>query len=562
MIFHPSEHTLSRYSDGELTGMRAKRVAAHLETCARCRAVVSSVRALGDSARGAAAPAMRGGVWERIAERRSGGERVILPVEAGAGPARSRLWIAAVAAALVIAAIGIVARPLVRHAAAADRPTLTFSPAFPKPGSSVNVRYQADPLLADESALRVRAAFFSSYLSRDASDYFAPRGVVVASLTRNADGTFGGTLAFPDSAAYALLIVENDDGSQIDSNHCGLFDLVSASPDGRPSFAGLLARAMRGTVACCIPGTSGRALMAADSLVAIYPDSAQSWATKVMVEGSSRIPNWLSVFSSRERRFAKLEKTLAARASISPGEMSAMARYAGMIEDSAASERWRARLLDEYPSDPRSLVMLGWDARAPSPDSARALLPRFEEAWTTRSDARELIADRGLGMAIATKDTLAMARWASRFEALPAPGIVLFQPSFLADSLTRSTAHRQLDALVREVLAEPRASRDLYFTRPQDSIRRHFVAAHALVMLSDGMLKDSQPRLALDTINVAIRLVSGAALPVCGTNGVYRERAKVFFVLGDSASAHCDLTFADKSDSAPGKTCVRWAAAP
>ncbi len=562
MIFHPSESTLSRYSDGELTGMKARRVAAHLESCARCRATVAEVRALGESARAATAPAVRGGTWTRVEERRAGGERVILPVEPGAAPARNRLWFVAAAAAVAIAAIGLIAQPLVRHAAAADRAALSFSPSFPKPGAAVSIHYRPDQRLADEHTLRVRAAFFSSYLSRDASDYFAPRGVVVASLTRNADGSFGGTLEFPDSAVYGLLIVENEDGSVIDSDHRGLFDLVAAAPSGRPSFAGLLARAMRGTVACCIPGTSGRALVAADSLVAIYPDSAQSWATRVIVEGSSRIPHWLSVFSARERRFAALEKALATRASISPGEMNAMAIYAGVIEDSAGAERWRARLLEQYPSDPRSLVVIGWDARIPSPDSARALLPRFEEAWTTRSDARELIADRGLGMAIATKDSVAVERWAARYETLPAQGMVLFQTPFVTDPLTRAMAHRQLDALVRGLLAQPRVSRDLYYTRQQDSLRRHFVAAHALVMLSDGMLKDSQPRLALDTMNVAIRLVSGAALPVCGTNAVYRERAKVFFALGDSASGHKDLAFAARTDSAPGKTCVRWAAAP
>jgi hypothetical protein len=562
VIFHPSERTLSRYSDGELTGLRAKRVAAHLEGCADCRAVVASFRELGASARNAAAPAMRGGVWERIAERRGGGERVILPQDAVSAAARGTRWVAVAAAVLVIASVVIVARPLVRHAAAADRSALTFSPALPRPGATVAIHYRPDARLADEGSLHVRARFYSSYLSSDASDFFAPRGIVVAALTKNADGSFGGTMQFPDSAAYALLIVENADGSQIDTDHRGLFDLVAAAPNGRPSFDGLLARVMRRTVACCIPGTSGRALAAADSLVAIYPDSAQSWAARVSTEGSSRIPHWLSVFSARERRFAALEKSLAMRPSVSAAEMGAMARFAAMIEDSAAAVRWRARLLESYPSDPRSLVMIAWDEHVPSADSARAVLPRFEEGWANRSDARELIAELGLGMAITAKDTAAIGRWASRYETLPAPGVFLFQSSFLTDPATRTTAHRQLDALVREVLAEPRVSRDLYYTRQQDSLRRRFVAARALVTLSDGMLSDSQPRLALDTMNVAVRLVSGAALPVCGTNGVYRERARVFFALGDSASGNRDLAAGARSDSAPGKTCVRWAAAP
>ncbi len=66
MIFHPSERALSRYADGELTGLRAKRVAAHLESCVECRGVVAAIRELGALARNASAPTMRGGVWERI----------------------------------------------------------------------------------------------------------------------------------------------------------------------------------------------------------------------------------------------------------------------------------------------------------------------------------------------------------------------------------------------------------------------------------------------------------------------------------------------------------------
>jgi hypothetical protein len=312
-----------------------------------------------------------------------------------------------------------------------------------------------------------------------------------------------------------------------------------------------------------MPDPGGRALAAADSLVAIYPDSAQSWLLQVSVQGASRIPHWLRVFSARERRFAALEKSLGARATVSPAEMEAMASFASLIEDSAAAARWRTRLLETYPSDPRTLWIVSFDQRLNGPDSARKELPRFETAWRSRSDARVLIVESGLMMAIQSTDSSAIERWTSRYAELPAPPFFVPESERrFEDPVLRTAVQRQLTATVRTLLAEPRVSRDLYYTREQDSLRRRFVAADALVIQSDAMLSAAQPRLALDTMNVAVGLISGAALPVCGSGSVYRGRAKVQFVLGDSASGRRDLAFGARTDSLPGRTCVRWAAAP
>ena len=170
-----------------------------------------------------------------------------------------------------------------------------------------------------------------------------------------------------------------------------------------------------------------------------------------------------------------------------------MSSYAAMIEDSAASARWRARLLAEYPSDPRSLVaMIGYNSQPPSADSARALLPRFDKAWTNRSDARDLTrASSGSGWRSRRRTAWRSGDGHRASTGLPAPGIVLFQSSFLADPLRAPVLSANSTALVRELLAEPRVSRDLYYTRQQDSLRRRFVAANALVTLSDGMLSAS-----------------------------------------------------------------------
>jgi hypothetical protein len=563
MILHPNAFTLSRFSDGGLPAWRAKRAAAHLERCASCRARIASARALGDLARGASAPAMRAGVWERVAERRTRGERMIMPAATARPMPRIARWARVAAAVIMAAAVGLIAQSFVRHAAAAGPGALSFAPLYPKPGSDVSLRYRSVADLADQRALRVRARFYTSSVSTDATDLLSPLGVVVASLAKSADGTFAGALHFPDSAVYALLIVENDDGSQIDNDHRSLFDLVAAAPNGRPSIAGLLARAARGTATCCMPpGTRGRAMAAAESLVAIYPDSAQSWDRLVNVEGSSRIPHWLRVFDARERRFATLERALAMRATVSPAEMYAMASLAALIEDSSAAARWRARLIDAYPWDPRTLPIVADGVRNHGQAAAREELARFDSGWAHRSGGGTFIAEDGLLIAIQARDSAAIERWVSRFIELPAPPFFVPVPDTLfSDPRIRVPIQRQLTAMTRGFLAEPRASRDLYFTRQQDSLRRQWIAALAITRQSEAQLRASQPRAALDSINVAVRLVVGAASPVCGAGEVYRERARVQSALGDSLAANRDLALAARSDSLPGKTCIKWAAA-
>ena len=563
MTLHPNALTLSRFSDGDLPAWRAKLVAAHLRGCADCRAVVASVRAFADSARAAPSPAMRAGVWERIAERRGGGEKVIMPAETAQTIPRRPRWTAVAAAVIVAAAVVLIAQPFVRRAAAADPSALSFAPLYPKPGTDVSVRYRAVAELAEQQTLRVRARFYTSSISTDVTDIFSPLGVVVASLARSADGTFSGTLHFPDSAVYALLIVENDDGSQVDNDHRSLFDLVAAAPSGRPSFAGLRARAVRGQATCCMPpGTRARALVAADSLVVIYPDSAQSWHILVSVEGSSRIPHWLRVFDARERRFASLEKALGTRATVSSAEMQAMASLAGMIEDSVAAARWRSRLVDTYPLDPRTLYIIADRAQNHGQAAARSELPRFDTAWAHRSGTGTQIAEDGLLIAIEAKDSAAIARWVSRLADLPAPPYFVPVPeAWLADSVIRKAVQRQMMAITREMLAEPRTSRDLYYTRQQESLRRRWIAAYALITQGTALLSASQPHAALDSMNVAVGLVAGAPLPICGSGPVYRGRAKVQLALADSSAANRDLALAARSDSAPGKTCIKWAEA-
>jgi hypothetical protein len=81
MASHPSERDLHRFADDGMPVEQRQRTAAHLLACARCRTVVTDVRAIGDAARAhdTEAPDLAA-LREQILARRAAGARVILPV--------------------------------------------------------------------------------------------------------------------------------------------------------------------------------------------------------------------------------------------------------------------------------------------------------------------------------------------------------------------------------------------------------------------------------------------------------------------------------------------------
>jgi hypothetical protein len=535
VIFHQTASTLSRYADGGLAGMTAKRVAAHLETCADCRAMVASYRELGASARKAAVPAMRGGVWERIAERRGGGERVILPVETAGARVVSRTWVA-VAAAVVVIAAAVMTLPLTRGASAGELGRLTFAPALPKPGTTVSIVYAPIAALAEEPKLELLALYVTRapYSVRNPNAPWRPAGRVVATLARQIDGRFTATLLLPDSLIYAVFSVSDPSGEIVDSDHRRLWELRTAGADGRPAFSSLLASA---------DGTpqggamDPRANAAAESLVAIYPDSAQSWAVQMHVQGSSRVPHWLSVFDQRERRFAKLETSLAKRATISPAEMTAMARIAAMVEDTAAERNWNSRLIAAYPLDPRAITAMYWRTLQLPRDSARARLSVMDSVWNAAPQSHALVAEIGLDVALNAGDSAAIRLWVRRELAATEPGYLYWGLASYRDPEIRAAITASLRAQLDLLLNDSTPGRSLMSTRSRDRLYRQGLAAGVLGRLGQAMLLDKRYAAARDTLGIAIQRSEG----FCGYAYLHRYRATVDLIMGDTAEAERDL---------------------
>jgi hypothetical protein len=528
MLIHPRSYTLARVADGELAPERQKRVAAHLAECARCRATVASVRALGDAARATEPPAASDALWARIAARRASGERVLPPADAPEAARGLLTRNAAVAAAAVAVVLILAVAGVEGVVAASQRGVLSLTPMHPLPGKIVSVRYRPVTELAGAPALELRARFVRGRELLWYSVYGDLEGVAVARLSRGADGNFSGTFVLPDSASYALLSVSTAGGDSVDTNSRALWDLVASQSDGRVSFVGLRVQAFRprGT-----PAGGGRAVAAADRLVALYPDSAQSWVMQVERQGSSRIPHWLSVFSRREKRYATLDSALSARLSVSAPEMEAMISYATLIEEPEAAAHWRSRLLTEHPEDLLSIAARTDSEWKDHHELAKSALIVLDRAWMTQQD--EEISRYGEVVARIARDSVAFAKWTQR-RALVCGYCFLYDPSHTnVDPSVRDAAANGLRQRYLALTSDTIATRSLLSTRREDRGRRRNEAAFTLLGLGRQLAASGQASAARDTLALASELAHG----MCGGALVDSVRIMTLRSLGDSAEA-------------------------
>jgi len=479
MLFHPSDAALDEFDSGTLRGARAERLTSHLAECARCRSRLRFAREVREAARVSPAPEPRPGTWDRIAERRAAGERVLVAADWAAAPARVRRLSFSGAAAAVTLIVFVAALGVEGVLVASQRGKLTITPLHPAPGSTITFRYQPASGLRSAGAVVVRAR----YVGVREELWYAVRGrlpgLAVSTLRPAGDGSFTGSARLPDSAVYALFSVEDPQGAVVDANGGLLWDVVAAGPDGRASFDGLRARAARGR-------PSARALEAADSLVAFYADSAQSWAIQTDVQGASRIPHWLRVFDERERRYARLDAALSGRASLSAAEVAAMVDLAAQVEDSAGAAHWRARLLAEHPDD-----ILAIEARtapgsaALTPAEGKSSLAAMERLWR-RMPGDDVLINLGITVALPSGDSAAVRIWSERYAVRYGRGVPTVH-----DPAARAGAKEGLEARLTRLRSDSIDERSLLSTRQRDLLYRRGLIADALgalgaIQIADG----------------------------------------------------------------------------
>src|SRR6185503_1456803 len=266
---HPSADELAELATASHWTQRS-RAAEHVERCDRCRRALELLRgatvALKEMPARGPSPALRA----RILSSRAQGVRTILPAGNVARPPRDRRLLPLAAAGLLAAVGGLlVARTTREVEGSGTTGTLVLSPAMPRAGARVTVRYEPEARLARERWLALRARMRSP----NGGEYnIGIPTTTIALLRRDAKGVFTGGFAFPDSIVYAALVVEDSAASIVDDHGGRDWEVLISQNPGVPSVEALDQR---------VHDMMGRnweeAVATARRMVALYPDDPRAW---------------------------------------------------------------------------------------------------------------------------------------------------------------------------------------------------------------------------------------------------------------------------------------------
>ncbi|MFW6089084.1 MAG: zf-HC2 domain-containing protein, partial [Gemmatimonadota bacterium] len=397
---HPTKLTLSRYSDGDLSARRSRRVGRHVERCAECREYVGFIRELGTVARQLDSPRVRelvdADIRRELRGRRDRGERT------PADRMRS-LESLVVVAALVLVGGGYL---LFAPSATATRGELSFGSvesAVEEGRGAAPVEYSPAYYLAGEDSLRLRVE-----VTRDAGGDLGPRVETrTTTLRRGRGGEFRGSLPIEQGDLFAAGAVEDFEGAHLDTNAGRLWPLHVALDRGRPSLAALEAhyRSLESY-------NWVLAIDWAERLAAERPHDPLAWT--VLYWNLSRGAGADTSGATRNAHRARLDE-LIERAG--PGDLEALpwlVRYAGAL----GADRLRDSLLAELdrrdPEHPAVLDRRVLDAATEAPFGSRELVDRFEELWRATPQGTELLVHFGVQSAAAAGESAALDAWIER----------------------------------------------------------------------------------------------------------------------------------------------------
>jgi hypothetical protein len=378
VILHPNRRRLEAYADGTLAGARARAVAAHLVRCPRCSRRLDALRSLERAAAGLAAPAPDPTLIDRALARRVAGERLILPaagvplVEAGAGGRRRRWAGRGIAAAAALALLVVATR---NGELAASTSDLQFRPAQPTAGAAVEARYRPGSALAGEARVALRARLRAPDDEMYESGAGIPR--IVAILERQEDGSFRGSFQLPDSVVYALLVVEDEAATVIDTNQRRGWELLVHDAAGTPVEAALQQRSH---------DMMGRnwelAYETARRRAELYP-GLFAWSSLRFFESAA-----LGTEDHEERAAAHrawlgaLHDSLAPLPALDGDVAGAMMWYAYGAQDTSLIAYWEERFEREHPAHPLAVQnRVVYRIGAPNRDRPARALELLEALW-------------------------------------------------------------------------------------------------------------------------------------------------------------------------------------
>ena len=461
---------------------------------------------------------------ERIHERLAANEHVILPL--ADPPLASARWRVAAAAVLVLAAgAGLwFAWPTATLTAGDIRGELTFTPATPRAGATVQVAYRAPSTLIGRHRLVLRARYRTP---RDEAYQRTTRQTVAAQLTRAGGGLFRTTLRLPDSVVYAAFAVEDTDGRIVDSNGRRLWELLVHDRDGRPTFDALKQREND------LMGRNWeQGYETARQVAGLYPDRVASWSGLLFYEkfvlGESHLDSTVAAHQARLKAF---HHRLAPRASLTADDLGWMLWYARSVGDSTLERYWRDRLEREAPGSPLAVqeraIAIGnraWNDK----DSVRALAD-LDRLWDEVGPAHGNLVNVGWSMAQRVGEPAAIVRWADHY--------LVMNPrdsSWIATVFTRYPALREegmqrLRRELRDFQTRNDSRRALERTVDEQRTADAERARQLLVALGDALVASGRTKAGLDTLKFAVREGWDVSL--------FRRVAEIERSTGDTAGA-------------------------
>jgi peroxiredoxin len=521
---HPAEGTLTRFATGELEEAKRARLARHLARCAPCRARVAFVRQLRAGVAAVQGPPAGAALLARIHDRLSREERVILPVaDAVAPPTR---WRPRAAAAALVAAGAVLwfLWPTAPLTASDSQGELTFTPATPRAGETVQVAYRAPTTLAGRDRVVLRARYRTP---RDGSYNRDMRQTVAAELTPARDGSFRGSLRLPDSVVYGAFAVEDADGRRVDSNGSRLWELLAHDSLGRPTLDALNQREHD------IMGRNWElGYETARQVAALYPDRISSWHNLLFYEGyvlgEASADSALAAHRSRLKAF---HDRLSPRPSISANEIGDMFWYSGQVRDSLLEQYWKDRLEREAPRSPFAAQNRAgeiWFRLWRDKDSLRALAD-MDRLWDDVGPAHGNVVNLGWRVAQIAADSAGIVRWASHYLSMNRGDSLLIATELTGYPPLRNEGMRLLRQQLRGLETPNSGRRALERTVDEQRVVDAASARQVLVALGDALVNSGQTAAGLDTLTLAVQEGWDVSL--------FRRVAQIQLSTGDTADA-------------------------
>ena len=401
---------------------------------------------------------------------------------------------------------------------------LMLSPATPRAGESVEVRYSAGALFGRPERLRLRGRVRTT--AAESYEQGVPV-ITLGTLERVEGNEYRGRFVLPDSFVFAALAVEDTLVNEVDDFGGRAWEVMRAGPDGRPLLDALEQRAHD------LMGRSWEeGLATARRLVSLYPDSVRAvkWLQLYELWMGIATDSTRAVHLRNARRFAERDM----RRPMSANELGEQFWYMRTLDSSLALP-WRQRLLREAPRsglavqeeliDVQRLVAAG---RIDSADAAQQLdllwprVPR-ERAAQIGGAAMSLLGGR-------SERATDLRRWIDRLYAADTTesGRRRLAQALIDRAETRTDGTSRLRALLTQS-APGTSYRRLGESRSAYARRLSEERARTLAVLGGALLADGAYAAAQDTLQIAASLTWSPS--------TWRRLAEAHLAVHDSVGA-------------------------